>query len=123
MSERKEWYFGERMFEQRSSRPSPYPAWYTKFAGIVNQGAFPGMFGGMGGMALNQLLVTMDGIDNPPFWRRFWTNRFNNLLDATYVVPAVTATGVANVTVCQPDALSPENVPCPSSWRARSQLS
>ena len=38
-------------------------------------------------MALNQLLVTMDGIDNPPFWRRFWTNRFNNLLDASYVVP------------------------------------
>src|SRR5580765_8378241 len=36
----------ERMFEQRSSPPSPYPAWYTKFAGIVNQGAFPGMFGG-----------------------------------------------------------------------------
>jgi cell division protease FtsH len=77
----------ERMFEWRSSSPSPYPAWYVKLAGIVNQGAFPGMFGGMGGMALNQLLVTMDGIDNPPFWRRFWTNRFNNLLDASYVVP------------------------------------
>ena len=77
----------ERMFEQRSSQPSPYPAWYTKLAGIVNQGAFPGMFGGMGGMALNQLLVTMDGIDNPPFWRRFWTNRINNLLDAIYIVP------------------------------------
>jgi ATP-dependent Zn protease len=77
----------ERMFEQRSSQPAPYPAWYTKFAGIVNQGAFPGMFGGMGGMALNQLLVTMDGIDNPPFWRRFWTNRTNNLLDAVYIVP------------------------------------
>ena len=45
------------------------------------------MFGGHGQMALNQLLVTMDGIDNPPFWRRFWTNRFNNLLDASYVVP------------------------------------
>ena len=78
----------ERMFEQRHSSPTRYPAWYIKFAGIVNQGAFPGMFGGgMGGMALNQLLVTMDGIDNPPFWRRFWSNKFNNLLDATYVVP------------------------------------
>ena len=77
----------DRMFEQRDSPPSRYPAWYVKLAGIVNQGAFPGMFGGMGGMALNQLLVTMDGIDNPPFWRRFWTNRFNNLLDASYVVP------------------------------------
>jgi cell division protease FtsH len=77
----------ERMFELRSSSRAPYPAWYVKLAGIVNQGAFPGMFGGMGGMALNQLLVTMDGIDNPPFWRRFWTNRFNNLLDAVYIVP------------------------------------
>ena len=32
---------------------------------------FPGGMGGMGGgMALNQLLVVMDGIDNPPFFRR-----------------------------------------------------
>ncbi len=77
----------ERLFEQRQPSSSPYPAWYVKLAGIVNQGAFPGMFGGQGQMALNQLLVTMDGIDNPPFWRRFWTNRFNNLLDASYVVP------------------------------------
>ena len=78
----------DRMFEQRDSRPArPYPAWYTKLAGIVNQ-AFPGgMMGGTGQLALNQLLVTMDGIDNPPFWRRFWTNRLNNFLDATYVVP------------------------------------
>src|SRR5580765_4730025 len=78
----------DRMFEQRDSRPSsPYPAWYTKLAGIVNQ-AFPGgMMGGTGQLALNQLLVTMDGIDNPPFWRRFWTNRLNNFLDATYIVP------------------------------------
>ena len=45
------------------------------------------MMGGTGQLALNQLLVTMDGIDNPPFWRRFWTNRLNNFLDATYVVP------------------------------------
>jgi ATP-dependent Zn protease len=78
----------DRMFEQRESRPSAaYPGWYTRLTGIVNQGAFPGMLGGMGQLALNQLLVTMDGIDNPPFWRRFWTNRINNLLDATYVVP------------------------------------
>jgi ATP-dependent Zn protease len=78
----------DRMFEQRASGPrSPYPSWYTKLAGIVNQ-AFPGgMMGGQGQLALNQLLVTMDGIDNPPFWRRFWTNRLNNFLDASYVVP------------------------------------
>jgi ATP-dependent Zn protease len=78
----------ERLFESRASRPGvTSPGWYTKLAGIVNQGAMPGMFGGMGQLALNQLLVTMDGIDNPPFWRRFWTNRLNNFLDATYIVP------------------------------------
>ena len=43
--------------------------------------------GGGGGLALNQLLVVMDGIDNPPFFRRMITNRTNTLLDALYVVP------------------------------------
>jgi ATP-dependent Zn protease len=77
----------DRIFAEREpSGLAPYPGWYARLAGIVNQ-AFPGMFGGMGQLALNQLLVTMDGIDNPPFWRRFWTNRTNNFLDATYVVP------------------------------------
>ena len=56
---------------------------------IVNQ--FPGgMMGGMmggGQLALNQLLVVMDGIDNPPFMRRVLTNRINTLLDASYIVP------------------------------------
>ena len=41
----------------------------------------------MGQLALNQLLVVMDGIDNPPFLRRVLTNRINTLLDATYIVP------------------------------------
>jgi len=53
----------------------------------INRYMFPGMFGGGGSMALNQLLVKMDGIDEPPFMRKFWTNRINNFLDATYVVP------------------------------------
>jgi ATP-dependent Zn protease len=44
--------------------------------------------GGMGGgMALNQLLVQMDGVDEPRFWRKFWTNRTNTFLDATYIIP------------------------------------
>jgi ATP-dependent Zn protease len=79
----------DRLFVEREPpRPSPYPGWVHRLSATVNQGAFPGMFGGMGGqLALNQLLVTMDGIDNPPFWRRFWTNRINTLLDAVYVVP------------------------------------
>src|SRR5581483_3438931 len=79
----------DRMFAEREPpRPSPYPAWVHRLGGILTQGgAFPGMFGGMGQLALNQLLVTMDGIDNPPFWRRFWTNRINTFLDASYIVP------------------------------------
>jgi ATP-dependent Zn protease len=78
----------DRLFVEREPpRPSPYPGWVHRLSAIVNQGVFPGMFGGMGQLALNQLLVTMDGIDNPPFWRRFWTNRINTLLDASYVVP------------------------------------
>src|SRR5262249_43465445 len=55
----------------------------------VNQ--FPGgLYGGMGGggqLALNQLLVVMDGIDSPPFMRRVLTNRVNTFLDAIYIVP------------------------------------
>lgn len=46
-----------------------------------------GMMGGMGGGAINQLLVTMDGIDNPPFLRRLFTNKVNLWLDALYVIP------------------------------------
>jgi ATP-dependent Zn protease len=45
------------------------------------------MFGGGGQLALNQLLVVMDGIDNPPFFRRLFTNWTNTILDATYVIP------------------------------------
>ena len=41
----------------------------------------------MGQLALNQLLVVMDGIDNPPFTKRVTTNRLNTFLDATYIVP------------------------------------
>ncbi len=48
---------------------------------------FPGGMGGGGGMALNQLLVVMDGIDNPPMMRRVFTNRTNTLLDASFIVP------------------------------------
>jgi cell division protease FtsH len=75
----------ERLFEQRA--PS---RWTNPIVDrIVNQ--FPGgVFGGMGGggqLALNQLLVVMDGIDSPPFMRRVLTNRINTLLDAIYIVP------------------------------------
>jgi ATP-dependent Zn protease len=76
------------MFEQRApERKSPYPPFVRKIGNIVNQGIFPGMGGMGGGMALNQLLVVMDGIDNPPFMRRFLTSRVNGFLDMIYVVP------------------------------------
>jgi hypothetical protein len=79
----------DQMFEQRApERFSPYPAWMRRVGNLVNQGVFPGMMGGgQGQLALNQLLVTMDGIDNPPFMRRFLTNRINSFLDAIYIAP------------------------------------
>jgi cell division protease FtsH len=74
----------ERIFAERA----PHAAPATPFLGrIVNQ-AFPGMFGGQGGgLALNQLLIVMDGIDNPPFMRRTTTNVVNKVLDAMYIFP------------------------------------
>jgi cell division protease FtsH len=78
----------ERLFEQRApERTSPYPPIVHKIGSLVNQGIAGGMMGGTGQLALNQLLVTMDGIDNPPFTRRVMTSRINTLLDAVYVVP------------------------------------
>ena len=73
----------DRLFAERE--PKPGPTWLDR---IRNQGgAVPGMFGGGGQLALNQLLVVMDGIDNPPFFRRLFTNWTNTLLDATYFIP------------------------------------
>ena len=78
----------EHLFRMRAEEPrNPYPGWMQKVGSIVNQGIFPGMMGGGGQLALNQLLVVMDGIDNPPFMRRFVTNRVNSFLDAVYVIP------------------------------------
>jgi ATP-dependent Zn protease len=79
----------EYMFNQRAAEPRyAYPAWYRKLARVVNQGIFPGMMGGgMGQLALNQLLVTMDGVDNPPWKKRFVTSKTNAFLDAVYIVP------------------------------------
>jgi ATP-dependent Zn protease len=78
----------ERLFAQRAPESqSPYPGWMQRLSGIVNQGMPGGMFGGGGQMALNQLLIVMDGIDNPPFTRRVLTNKVNQVLDALYVIP------------------------------------
>src|SRR5919197_5177474 len=61
------------LFDLRAEEPrTPYPQWARRLGNLLNQGVFPGMMGGAGQLALNQLLVTMDGIDNPPFPRRLW---------------------------------------------------
>jgi ATP-dependent Zn protease len=80
--ENQEWR--DQVFAERAAdRPSPVP---TRIGNAVNR-VFPGMFGGGGQLALNQLLVVMDGIGNPPFLRKMLTNRMNTFLDATYVIP------------------------------------
>ncbi len=75
----------DRLFAQREPVPEP-----RGLGRIFNQGGgmMPGMMGGGGQLALNQLLVVMDGIDNPPFFRRLFTNWTNTLLDASYIIPA-----------------------------------
>ena len=73
----------DRLFAERESKAEEPRG----FARIFRQGAVPGMMGG-GQLALNQLLVVMDGIDNPPFFRRLFTNWTNTFLDATYFIPA-----------------------------------
>jgi ATP-dependent Zn protease len=76
------------MFRLREpERRSPYPPFVHKLGNILNQAVPGGMFGMGGQLALNQLLVVMDGLDNPPFMRRVLTNLVNKLLDATYVIP------------------------------------
>ena len=75
----------DRMFEARAPERRPKG---LGFMGAIVKQFMPGMMGGgMGQLALNQLLVVMDGIDNPPFFKRLFTNRFNTFLDACYVVP------------------------------------
>jgi cell division protease FtsH len=75
----------ERMFEARAPEQR-VPSGLSARLGSMLNFVFPGM-GGMGQLALNQLLVVMDGIDNPPFTKRVFTNRLNTFLDASYVVP------------------------------------
>jgi SpoVK/Ycf46/Vps4 family AAA+-type ATPase len=84
--ENREWR--ERMFKSRAEPPAvgaagPLGAVRDRIQGVM----FPGMGGMGGGLALNQLLVQMDGVDEPPMMRKFFTNRLNTFLDATYVIP------------------------------------
>jgi cell division protease FtsH len=75
----------ERLFAERAPQ-SPGPSGLvSRMNGVVNF-MFPGGMGG-GSLALNQLLVVMDGIDNPPFFKKFFTSKTNTFLDGIYIVP------------------------------------
>jgi ATP-dependent Zn protease len=80
----------EKLFAQRASSSATGYATFAARASERIQRLYPGFGmggGGMGGMALNQLLVVMDGIDEPPLFRKVVTNRFNTFLDAMFVIP------------------------------------
>jgi cell division protease FtsH len=79
----------ERVFAQRAEPHvgSPFPAAVQKLGGAIQGFMFPGGMGMGGGLALNQLLVVMDGIDDPPWTKRMLTSRINTFLDSIYVVP------------------------------------
>jgi ATP-dependent Zn protease len=75
----------DRLFELRAERPpTPFASLAARGSSLMNF-MFPGA--GMGSMALNQLLVVMDGIGDAPFMRRFLTGKINTWLDAMYFVP------------------------------------
>src|SRR6187402_3128482 len=76
----------ERLFAERAPQ-SPGPSGFTTRVNGVLSFMFPGGMGMGGSLALNQLLVVMDGIDNPPFFRKFVTSKLNAFLDGIYIVP------------------------------------
>jgi len=80
----------EKLFAMRADPPRQvYPPFVTKASNFIRNAMIPGgMMGGMGGgLALNQLLIVMDGIDDPPLMKRVFTRRFNTFMDALYFVP------------------------------------
>ena len=81
----------DRLFEQRAPGPTPvYPPGIARLQDRVSDYMFPGGMmggGGGGGLALNQLLIQMDGVDEPPMLRKFFTKRLNTFLDASYIIP------------------------------------
>jgi ATP-dependent Zn protease len=79
----------EKMFAQRAESVATGYSTFVESAGEKLRRFYPGfgMGGGTGGQALNQLLVVMDGIDEPPMMRKLFTNRLNTFLDAMFVVP------------------------------------
>jgi ATP-dependent Zn protease len=77
----------ERVFANRAEEAR------TPRGGLVDalNGKIRNIIGGMGmnysGQALNSLLVVMDGIGEPRWFKKFKTNRINTFLDAIFIVP------------------------------------
>lgn len=69
-------------------------------------GMMGGMFGG-GMMALNMLLVVMDGLDNPTYMRRAFRKIVNGLLDALFVIPARIRLGQRTISLRLPPLKPP----------------
>ncbi len=80
----------EQLFAQRAEVAQPNSASFLGAVAKRVNAVFPGGMGAMGyqGQALNQLLVVMDGMGEPPVFRKFLTNRFNTFLDAMFVIPS-----------------------------------
>ena len=77
----------EQRFAERDPGPAVHPNALTRGYNRVVNFMVPGGMGGGGSLALNQILVSMDGLGSPPFGKRFMANRVNNLLDAMYIIP------------------------------------
>src|SRR4051794_34581049 len=84
--ENREWR--DRLFAARAPvRADALPPVLANVRDNVTRFMFPGGMGGQGQLALNQLLVQMDGVDEPPWLRKFMSNKLNTFLDAAYIVP------------------------------------
>ena len=71
----------------RAEPPRPPTPRSTSGRTTRSRNMIPMMGGQGGGLALNQLLVVMDGIDEPPPMRKCFTRKCNTFLDALYFVP------------------------------------
>jgi ATP-dependent Zn protease len=77
----------DQLFAQRmASEPTPMLSLGARLAARVQAG-IPGGMMGYQGNALNSLLVVMDGMNEPPAFKKWYTNRFNTFLDSTFMLP------------------------------------
>ncbi len=80
----------DQLFAARAGGdPIPATTGFLQRVSARVNAVFPGGMGGTGyqGQALNQLLVVMDGMGEPPVFQKFIVNRFNTFLDALFILP------------------------------------